>query len=304
MSERSSVGSISRTLSWAKDAGALVLTIVTALLYLALRLPTSIYLARLGASPEDIGIGYTELLLRSSIGVIGAIVVVLFGLVVLALFVVPFAINRRFNSMFSIIAKVRGNVEEMSDQDFEESAAVLRDELAPQFPEIFEANGLTIDEVLRRGTRRRELARQAELTPDEKQELLQLRRRLGHRFSFFYLVKLISRSAIRQALRGMVIGSLVIVTFAVLPVFASIEAGRVRDGRRPSIVAEQLLGYKGEPVAVFAASTTPPAEVQRVTALNHLFLLGSTSAVVILYDSDSDTTIRVPVDALVIVSRP
>lgn len=296
---------------WVKDFGAIALTLLVALTYLALRIPTTVFLGRLGTSPEEIGVGYTDLILRSSAGVLVAIVAVLVVFVALTALVLPVMVGR---SVTDLLLKLRATkpVVEMTDEEYAEYEAHL-DRLFdedPRFRDLTLYLGLDRATTATRDRRRRQLRiakKTRSLTSEEAAELVALSKApvsavavVGGAFRFYG--RRFEESAVLVWRRSLVV-ALVVVAFLALPLFAYVESQGVRGGDRPTMVAAQLFGYRAEPVKIAPTETQPPAEVTRIAGLGKLMLLGVHHGVTVLYDADAHVTLRVPSGSIVVVGR-
>lgn len=285
--------------SWLSDLGALAITAIGLALYVAMRIPTAVFYMRLGTSPEEVGIGYTDILSRSTLGTLVCLVVgsvfVYSSLSYLSIALV----GTRTVAIARTLWNHEGDITTMDDAAFEARVVALR-VVAAKHPVFFTRLAGDVDEYCRRLRRRRELARLANPTDAEVSELASLQ---GLRTTVPQTLRamLALGSPSRRHVQRLIAVSAVVV-LAALTTLATFEAEAVRDGDSPWLHEVPLFSFDAQPVELVPLDD-PQAGLAELTRRSELFLLGRNDSVVVLYDADSDDTLRVPTGDFYLVSR-
>lgn len=267
------------------------------LLYVALRFPFAIFYGKLGTTPEEVGLGYVQLLAQQS-----ALVAVVAGLAVMfstvsAMFV--FAIPMMFESD----SKDSQRLVHPDRQGFKnpEQIALFTDaEFAHELQSIRKFHTYTpryllfLDGALAVVSRLRELSRKEELSLAEKRE----RRRISRRWPWPATragFRTLARGSLRYLTWSFVAWSLFIMV-GYLPLMAAISADVALSRCREIVIP---YGFDpGRPVELVDATTSVPRFPER-----ELLLLGGDSSKYVLFDCKSDSALRVPTSNYVVINR-
>ena len=95
-----------------------------------------------------------------------------------------------------------------------------------------------------------------------------------------------------------------IILILALPGVAFYQAGQVLSGSTYFGSQIGLFDYRVEPVRVLPASGSKTDNVGGLVGEQHLFLLGQTAQYVILYAPSRRQTIRIPINAVIVISNP
>ncbi|WP_454698205.1 hypothetical protein [Arthrobacter humicola] len=260
-------------------------------LYVFLRIPFAIFYEKLGTSPEEVGLGYVQLLAQSSLLV--AIVAAAASVLTFNLIFGPFP--TLVVSMGDSYRKWNGGGREvlaqMPEAEFDSYLAAARaSNDSRRFGRALMSYGL------KRQSRLRELDRKSVLDRRETKESRRL-------YSGFATV--ISRPLLgfvyeandkwRRLLAIFLLWSLAIMVVG-LPLLAAQQGRIVRDcGTADNIVG---MSYNGTKVELLDSATLSPRFPERT-----LLLLGGDSDRYVLFDCTDDTTLRLPASDYVVVHR-
>lgn len=260
-------------------------------LYVFLRIPFAIFYEQLGTSPEEVGLGYAQLLAQSSVLV--AVVAAVASSLTFYLLFGPFP--TAFLTIGTSYRKWNGGgrvaLALMTDAQFDEYLAVAR---SANDSRIF-GRGL-MAEAFRRQTRLRELDRKGVLDKKETNESRRLYHGFAANISRPLLGVIYEVNDKRRRLLGLfVVWSIAIMTIG-LPLLAAHEARTVRDCGTADSVAG--MSYAGTAVDLLDSTTLSPRLPER-----RLLLLGGDSTRYVLFDCTDNTTLRLPTSNFVIIHR-
>ncbi|MGN7149276.1 hypothetical protein ACTHQ6_09825 [Arthrobacter sp. SAFR-179] len=259
-------------------------------LYVFLRIPFAIFYEHLGTSPEEVGLGYAQLLAQSSV----LVVVVAAAASILSFYLlfgpVPTAVNigasyRKWNG------GGRAALARMTDSEFD--AYVVAAQAANE-SRFFGRKLMAY--ALRRQSRLRELDRKDILDRDEVKE----RRRL-----YYGIAAIVSRPLLgfvyeanekRYRLLALFLFWTLAIMAVGLPLLANEEALSVKDCQTPDTVPG--MNYSGTKVELLDSTTLSPRFPER-----NLLLLGGDSNRYVLFDCTDDTTLRLPTSSYVAIHR-
>jgi hypothetical protein len=305
---------ISKALQWIKESGLLAVTVVGLLIYFVLSIPATLFYTRLGTSPGEVGLNYANLLSGSTFELL-VIFILLAGAVILGGFLIVYFTILLVNfvpSPRSRQGRRKASPKERFDQLLDHNLKLYKrmpEFLAsriifqPEFPK-----SLTELETIMK--RREELLKTQNLTPEQSAELASTESRLRHRRGFMAVLKEIYMRpfvtyylGIRYRIRGLIISFALVIAIVILPALAFIQSGEVLDGHEYFASNTGIFDYGVNLVNVRPAATNSTPEIQSL-AKEKLFLLGENAQYAVLYSPTKQSTIRVPIAAVVISSLP
>lgn len=296
-------------LDWFKEGGLLVVTLTGLLLYFFLSLPATVFYARLGTTPGEVGITYGGLLGGSTVE-IAVLIVVLTSAFLMAASVIAFVgVSARFAAVTSSYRKTpeyRKSLRELSDTEFEARAKFYRDvygrvpELADLAASVLPQGSWSFEQMENRERRRRELERIPVRTAEQSAELefIESQRTTVDpvRMSLF-----LTRHWIRRKGRALATCFIAFTVIALLPALAFVQANEVRSGRTFIGESSGIFDYRADLVTVTPTSRYSTSSVRALGAQS-LFLLGQNNQDVILYSPSMHSTIRIPPIAVIIAT--
>jgi hypothetical protein len=276
---------------WLKDGGVAI-TILGLLLYTLFAIPTTFFYGLLGISPAEVGISYTRLLTNSTLG--SAAIVLSLGYI--GYFIVIFGHYIRITSVKTTVEKdprPRRPDWDLDDQEFEVRVSRRR-AIYSRYPEIGDSLKSTWGEYEPNIRRRRELRKKEKLTPDELSELNSIQHQIQRYGTNAH------NNAIRAWLRRYRwwLAVLYPAVLAVLSAVAIVTAIHVLDGDNNGSTFG-LFGYRADLVSVCPASKAD-AGLYTWLANRQIYLLGETAQDAVLYLSSDQSTVRVPITAVII----
>jgi hypothetical protein len=274
---------------WLKSNPVVVLTIFGVLLYAMFSIPAVIFYARLGTSPSEVGFTYASVLSGSTFGTAGILLllisiafVVVFDTLVLGLWIALFLFN----------PLLLGTDQELDARQFDRKLRIAK--------RIYQKKGPGWAEIERDLRRKRELYRLEERTRDEAKELRHL---ASQRF-----YKRVILSALRYWLRPRfryvyVLFLIIIGATGLLVVIARNQADTVLHGETYFGNESGFFAYHADIAYVRPISTDTAKSVQQFVG-KRLFLLGENAQYIVLYSPDRRSTIRIPINTVVVTSSP
>lgn len=269
------------------------LTLIGVTLYVLLRLPYAMYYGRLGTTPEDVGLGYVEMLAQSALGLGAVVFVGVLTVAIVATLVVVFALYARL-----LPAMVRGEVaafprpaHALTDDQWAKQRAIYKAILT----RVYRASADEVESLLAVTDERRTLHRRPARSADEQQRLDEIVASEAARDSGLL------RRALTRWLRKVGVPAAIVtgVALVALPFGARWEADRVRDCLRPVSGRYGMFAVRGTSATVVRleddGSTVP------VQGGRRLHYLGRTDKGIVLFACDGDDTVRIPADGVVVV---
>lgn len=270
------------------------LTVAGLALYVMLRLPYAVYYGRLGTTPEDVGLGYIEMLAQSALGIGAIVFVAALGAVFVALLViVAFAYAQTLPHILR-----NGLVPSWHTSD--EAWPGLRTVMHKMLTRVYGASPEDAEAALVLADERRTLRRVD--TPTEEQRLRLREVTAEQQAAHNAIVRTAGARLLRRVARVVVV--VTAVAFVALPVGAWFEANRVRGCARP--VSSAFFALRGASATV--SRLTGDGTLLPVQGYRRLHYLGRTDKALVVYACDGDEehdgdTIRVPPDGIVVVER-
>jgi hypothetical protein len=283
---------------WFKGNPVVVITIFGVLLYAMFSIPSVIFYARLGTSPSEVGFTYASVLSGATFSTV----------VILAVFI-GITFDIAYTLLFFLFCGLWAAViiwslfhSELTSEDWELDANQFERKL--EFASLIylrkEPTWAEIESGLRR---RRELGRLEGLTPAEASELEYLNSKQNYTRvinSSFYELRHRLRPGIWYVYALLLI---IIGVTAVLTATAFNQADTVLHGKPYFGNQSGSFAYHAEIAYVRPASTNTTKDVQQLVG-KRLFLLGENAQYFILYSPDHRSTIRIPINAVVVTSSP
>ncbi|MGM9474250.1 hypothetical protein ACS5PJ_19860 [Pseudarthrobacter sp. YS3] len=260
-------------------------------LYVFLRIPFAIFYEQLGTSPEEVGLGYAQLLAQSSV-LVALVAAAASGLTFNLIFG---AFPTAFLTIGTSYRKWNGGGREvlaqMTDAEFNEYLAAAH---AANTLRLFGRKLMA--GALRRQTRLRELDRKGVLDKKETKESRGLYHGVSTIISRPLLGFIYEANEKRyQLLALFLLWSFAIMAF-ILPLLADHQARIVKDcGTADSIAG---MSYGGTKVELLDSTTLNPRFEER-----SLLLLGGDSSKYVLFDCTDDTTLRLPASNYVVIHK-
>lgn len=286
-----------RNISWERFVTAEVVAVASvalAGLYVFLRFPFAIFFEKLGTSPEEVGLGYFQLLAQSSVFVVlvAGLAALLTSYPLLLIFNVTLAksVFIQLRVMFSkrYPRKSWRDLPSMSDDEFQENIKQVR----AAWNSVRGGGNMAGADVLAR-VRSRQLRRMKERTDDETRELAVLEQVPPMMVPI--LKRMWYRS--RRSFPWLFVSWSSILIIVILPLTFSALGDRVRACN--NIATMPVLGsFGGQSVEIFDKET----HEERFPSRN-LLLLGSDASKYVLFDCGDDATIRIPIDAFTVIHQ-
>jgi hypothetical protein len=281
---------------WLRSNPVVVVTIFGVLLYVMFSIPSIIFYARLGTSASEVGFTYSSVLSGATFGT----VVVLACLMLVVFWIAYMSLAFLLCGLWAAVVIWFLFYQELANEDWELDAKQFDRKLG--FASIIyfrrEPTWAEMESSLRR---RRELHRLAGRTPAEASELEYLDSKRSYTRvinSSFYALGHLLRPGIWYVYALFLI---IIVVTAVLTATAFFQADTVIHGKPYFGDQSGVFAYHAEIVYVRPVSTDTAKSVQQLAG-KRLFLLGENAQYVILYSPDLQSTIRIPVNAVVMTS--
>lgn len=300
-------------LDWTKGSGLLLVTVLGILLYIILSIPATIFYGRLGTTPSEVGISYSNLLSGSTLGIV--VIFIIFIAIFLAISFVAAFVGFTIQ-MYNFIRHVQGfNVDdilsgrqgwELSDDEFEELIKKYKtvNSYLPPWDEL----RLQLTKEEPRWRRIRELQKLGVRTAEQYQEIESLADQSDRELaessdSFLWEVLTATKYWIRRRGAVLLLCFSLATVVIILPGIAYIQAGQVINGKLYTGSQLSFFDYRAESVSVKPASSATAQSVQGLLG-KKLFLLGQNSLETVLYSPMDKATIRVPSTTIVITGSP
>jgi hypothetical protein len=277
---------------WLKSSPVVVLTIFGVLLYAMFSIPAVIFYARLGTSPSEVGFTYASVLSGATFGTVGILsLLVLFAFYIIAMILgIGYLVGGIV--MFLFLPGLFGEDRKLDADQFDRKIRIAK--------RIYPKKESGWAEVERDLRRRRELFGLEERTCDEAKELKHLDSQL--------IYTRVILSALKHWLRPRiwyvyVLFLVIIGVTGLLVVIARNQADTVLHGETYFGNESGFFAYHADIAYVRPVSTETAKSVQQLVE-KRLFLLGENAQYIILYSPDRRSTIRIPVNAVVVTSSP
>jgi hypothetical protein len=294
-------------LEWLKEGGLLVITIIGLFLYFFLSLPTTIFYARLGTTPDEVGITYASLLSGSTVEILILLILLTAIFMTIAYYIAIASFSVRTFFAYKPIRRdsaYRKPLKDLTEAEFDNRSDLMR-EFYNHVPELIylQARGpkraRSFDEMDKLARRRWELLRLPVRTAEQSAELESIEsQRIGRPFDISLTL---ARNWIQRRGRLLAAFSIVIIMGVLLPSLAFVQAGQVRDGMAFWGENAGIFYYRADMVRVEPTSQFTALAIQRLRTKD-LFLLGQNAEYVILYSSATHSTLRVPPISVIITS--
>ena len=221
-------------LEWLKGGGLLAITIVGLLLYFFLSLPATVFYARLGTTPGEIGITYASLLSGSTVEILAILILLTHLLACLVyhcfykLFCTRF--RRYYPAYLNPVSRKPSWA--ITDAEFEDQVKFWRriygfiPENTDVFPRIAQKRPRSFDEVEKRQRCLRELRMIGVRTAEQSAELELMESQREHRvFDLFESSLLLTKYWIQRKGRLLATVFVVLIIVVLLPALAFAQAG-------------------------------------------------------------------------------
>jgi hypothetical protein len=283
---------------WLQSNPVVIITFFGVLLYAMFSIPSIIFYARLGTSASEVGFTYASVLSGATLGT----VFVLAGMVAAVFYIGAMILSLLYIALWAAGVIWSWFNKELSKDDWELDADQFERKL--KFARIIYFGKSPTWKKMESNLRRsRELHMLEGLTPAEASEL-------EHLNSLLLYARVMNSSfyALRHWLRPRIwyVYALFLIitgTTIALAVTASNQADTVLHGKTYFGDQSGVFAYHAEIVYVRSASTDTAKSIQQLVG-KRLFLLGENAQHIILYSSDFRSTIRIPVNAVVVTSSP
>lgn len=263
-------------------------------LYVLLRFPFAIFYGRLGTSPEEIGLGYVQLLAQSSVlvAVVAGFAAIISTTTLMALFMLPLIFQRpvyveqHANPPLPHLS-LEWDAAAMSDDVFESRLDGVR-RINANRPWVL----LFLSGAMPVMARTRDLQRRAATLSDaERREQRRLNR--WPRAEWVKGFEALWRGSTRFLVWSFLIWSLIIMLLA-LPLAAVITSDTLARTCRSAVPLPAF--DSGQSVQLLSADTMAPAFIDR-----ELLLLGGESSRYVLFDCRGNATLRLPASNYVVI---
>lgn len=321
-----------QVLDWIKDRGVLVVTLTGVILYFFLSVPAAIFYAQFGVSAGEVGISYASLLSGSTVEIF-LMVLILTGALFLAAYLLSVAVGFFFvffvyfpYMLFHTKFLIFRNIDKLNDQQFDRLLrANLR--ILHRFQRLLQDFGFQKgdpDKDIWMIATERRLRHTRDLLKQRKElwiKLDELQKQDAPTITTAAQLELInSQISIRKYERGrevlsenylivkttmqhwgwvLVISFISVTVVILLPVLAFIQANEVRNGNPYFGNEAGVFDYHADLVKVTPISNQPAPSINALRG-EELFLLGENSQYAVLYAPSHHSTIRVPINSVVI----
>ncbi|WP_330271897.1 hypothetical protein OG205_33400 [Lentzea sp. NBC_00516] len=295
-----------RIAEWMRDGGAVAVTLAGIALYVALRLPSAIFYARLGTTPEAAGITYLTLLTGSTLG--AGLTIAVSGLMVLLLAAAAVYVATAVKAVVlvgHIVAMRRVASNRLHDEYLERVVAAIESLWSTYGSYIEQRSGATLDFLKQDLTRRFELGRLGVRTHSQQQELDERRARWTTLFSLRDAMEAPGHLSTEWLVLNGKRTAIIVAFFAIfagLPLFAFAQAREVMQARQDLGSKFGLFAYSAQPVRIDIASKEAPPTFSPYVGKD-LFLIGQNAQQVVLYFPAERRTLMFPANAVQISTR-
>jgi hypothetical protein len=275
-----------RLLGWVIASPLTALTVAGLVLYGSLRLDYSLFYSRFGLRPEDVGLGYAEILSQS---VVGLVIYVLLYFAMLLYFnrEIDFArtmLRMLFRRTVFIPALVAAILVFVSVRFLRLAATTVASILLG----VMVAS--IVPDLMRRELRKPQA--RASPAPESKLEAS------GDHVA-------IVDPPVRRAVFRIILPVAAVFVLVLTPIEAVEDAGYVLKGqpRHQTLLGLPLLSWGADPASILSVAGPLPTDLQQVT-MDCLMYLGQANGISLLYDVHSRQTVRIPSTSVVITVRP
>ena len=309
---------------WLKGSGIVAVTVAGLFAYFLFSIPATVFYARLGTTPDEVGITYVSLLSGSTVEISVMLLFLAAALIVIAFtfsyLTNPIRAARTANLFYKKTGTRKPSTQSwgrrwlLTDQEFEHVIRWRRfyfeqnPDFYPALASVYRHGPQSIDDEETDWRRERELWQLGVRTSEEFTELdlidsrLSLRSKLGPR-SFagsLVLPGVMTVQGIRRyGRRASVL--IVAIIIILLPALAFIQAGDVIHGKAYIGNSTGIFEYHADKVKIYAVSSNAAPGIQAVRA-QKLFLLGRNAQDAIFYSPVARSTIRIPIATIIIAS--
>lgn len=329
MSGESSPRRDRQILAWFKEGGLISITLAGVLLYFFLSVPAAIFYARFGVSAGEVGISYASLLSGSTVEIFIIVVILACALVATAyclsalllifwvyFIYIPYMFlhagfllfrspdrldDQQFERVLSSNRRIRGKSEwllrTLLTDPSNEPTAVDRSirqqrDLRKRRREL----QAQLRELRRQSAPTTILSAQLDLIASQINTFNRRRRRALLQAPF-----LPTKTTIRRWGRVLIIGLVSVTVVVLLPILAVVQAGQVLDGKTYFGNNTGAFDYHADLVMITSSSNNLAPSIRTLQG-EKLFLLGENAQYAVLYSPSLHSTIRVPINSVVISS--
>jgi hypothetical protein len=286
---------------WLKGNVIVISTVFGVLLYAVFSIPPIVFYARLGTTPSEVGLSYTNILSGATLGaltMLGVSILLIYFILFYAVYLFILAwVTAMMVYWITTRSRLRGQDWELDAHQFDEKLAMIRDIYSKEKPSWTE-----VEQALRR---RRELGGRKYLTPTEISERAGLNSQKIYLRVFLSKLSSISRSLRPRQWHAYALFLVIIILTGSLALIARAQAGQVLRGKNYFGSHVGLFEYHAEIVSVRPASGKPAKSVKYLAG-KKVFLLGQNSQYIILYlpscGSPNGWTMRIPVAAVIVTN--
>jgi hypothetical protein len=285
---------------WDPGYAAAVVTLIGGLAYTVFRLAYALFYERLGTTPEEVGLGYGQTIVR---GVIPALTIACLSLTaIIYLLMMGLSIVHQVPEIAELRRFAFKGGEENGREPPEppENQSASRADAEPR-PHLFRIlYPQTIHELEENGLGWRPL-----LTLSKEVLNLTLRTYSAFRsapIAAFRLPRSVYTGPVGKTLtnRFTFVG-VIVVTMVSLPLLALREAGRVGEGRLPNAFISAATGLSVIEVTPVTTDAAKPLEPP-LKGSTTLLYLGGSGGTVVIYDYTTKTTVRVSMSRVILVT--
>jgi hypothetical protein len=282
--------------NWASNNVVPALTLAGIALYVVLRLPYSAYYGTLGATPEDVGLGYVEMLARSAVGVAALVVVAGLSTVLVFLYRFGLLLLRLLGANRAVGYRAPRDFADLDDAAYAQDRAKRRDVLAMVYPDLPQAE---IDDQIAWRDQIRALRRTVPRTPAVNARLAALKREASDHGDAV-LWRSLARDAGRPARHAgrWILAGLLVLTVVGLPLAARATAKGVRNCHHARLGPSGLFAIRVDHATLWRLGDDGSA--RPVLRDVRLMYLGRNDNEIVVFDCDSRHTVHVPADGIVV----
>lgn len=303
-------GSLRKWLSQVEVLAALI-ALAGIILFVVLRFPYGIYYEGLGTSPEEIKLGYAQMLGQSSaliftIGFISALVLAVLPLLIIRLWNFAVFYLALLLQAWTVADRIQGRLLRRARRSGahapppQDSTTFVQGFRWLQDPRVMWWNERS-PRALARAARIAVLQEKNGRTPREERELRSLK--LKHAITEQYGAAWGYAQWIRRSGFWIFLAIASMSLLVGLPLLAAHELSEVSQCRKPVLEIQGIkipgLAFAGDPVDVVPAGTS----VAAVPPGKELFLLGSSDGFHVMYDCKGRAPVRLPVQSYLIITK-
>jgi hypothetical protein len=270
------LAALGRAIRWSVEHWVAFVALVAALVYGSLRAAYSGFYGELGLRPEDVGLGYAEILAQTVPGLILISVTVLAGATILVAFVFAYeaGLSRLTAFSYGMLSRIPGlgflgqtQLWRSSPTVYALAIYILVLAIAPVH-DLMIVGGCLLAIVL----------------------LVELRER-----------RWLGLATIPGLTGGLVLGAVFITALGLLVANAYQDGAAVKRGetRHPVVLGLSVASWGGDQAQV---TSDAPAAIRKRNA-DRLMFLGQASGTAVLYDASTEESLRIPANSITIIVR-